>query len=207
MSIAPLPTPVPPKSRRPLWLVGGFALLLALTPVAFYFVSAWLSQRKLDALYAELDADDPNWRYANLAAGLPEPPPDEQNAAVQLLRVRDRLAKTAFPVGGRNAPLLPRLRNARLPAEDAKTRRELLAKAPQSVLAEARKLKDLPEGSFRFEAVENPFDRTKPPDADIRLLTAMHLLEYDALLRTARRRIRRGSRVVPGAPTYGSCDR
>jgi hypothetical protein len=53
MSIAPPPTPVPRKSRRPLLLVGVFVLLLAMAPVAFYFVGAWLSQRELDALYAE----------------------------------------------------------------------------------------------------------------------------------------------------------
>jgi hypothetical protein len=171
------------KSRRRLVIVGGFALLLAFVPVGYYFANKWLCQRDLEALYREIDSDDPNWRYADLGVGMPEPPPDEQNAAVQLMRVRDLLVKTPFtppPPAPKKAPVG---RNVRLPENDVKATRAALAKLGPMVLDEARKLKDLPEGRFRFKVVENPFDETKPSEVGIDLLPTMHLLHHDARLR------------------------
>jgi hypothetical protein len=58
MATAPHPLPVPRKSRRRLFIVVGFLLLLAATPVGYYLVNDWLYHREVEALCRELDAED-----------------------------------------------------------------------------------------------------------------------------------------------------
>ncbi len=164
-------------------IVATLSLLMAATVVGFICVTNWLHRQELEALYREIGAEDPNWRWADLTAAVPEPPPDNENAAVQLLRARDLLVKTPFtaPVAPGKKPRMAR--TMRLPADEAAALRAALAKVAPAAIDEARKLKGLPEGRFRFEAGANPLDDTKPADLDPRLLPAMNLLQQDAILR------------------------
>ena len=77
-SPAPTATPTPRKSRKVWYILGGFALLLVATPVCFYFVSGWWTNRQLEEIYAEIDAEDPNWRWPDLLAEM-KPPPEDEN--------------------------------------------------------------------------------------------------------------------------------
>src|SRR5262245_24351422 len=95
MATATSATSVQPKSRRR-WYVAALALLFVATPFAWYYITGWLRDRELEALYAEMDAEDPHWRWYDLIANMPAPPPDDQNAAVQVKKVQDLLKATPF---------------------------------------------------------------------------------------------------------------
>src|SRR5207245_554124 len=66
----PVATAAAPK-RRPRWktalyVIGAFAFILMATLVGWYFVAGWMADRELERVYAELDAEDPNWRWRDL---------------------------------------------------------------------------------------------------------------------------------------------
>lgn len=170
--------PVPRKSRRRYYL-AGFLLLLVTTAVSFYFVAGWMQNRDLEATFRELDADDPNWRWNDLIAEAPAPPPDDRNAAVQVLKVHALLKGTPLVIVWK----LPKdpFRNSRLSAETEKLLRSSLSTLGPTVVEDARKLKDLPEGQFPMAALDNlPKERSSlNPD----IVEVMRLLQYDALLR------------------------
>lgn len=182
MATVASPTAVARKKRRPIFWSAGFGLLLLLTPIGYALVSGCMAERELDALYREIDADDPHWRYADLALDFPAPPPDERNSAVRLLKVRDVLAKTPFSMPGAVGRRPKAVRNARLPEDEVKTIRAVFAKIPPGALDQARTLALLPDGRFRFEPLENPFDPNARFDVDIRLLPALNLLCLDVML-------------------------
>src|SRR5207249_4741978 len=137
-----------------------------LTPVAFYFIAGWWAERRLQELYAEIDADDPNWRWHDLVAEL-EPPPDDENAAMQILKVQGLLKVTPFDPAGTWPPRTATekdfsVRNVRLAPELAKTLRTPFEKVDPVCLSETRKLKDLPNGRFPIDkGGDNPFFEMK----------------------------------------------
>ena len=55
----PSTVPIPRKSRRRWYIIGGFLLLLVATPFLFMFANIWMRDRELEQIYAEIDADDP----------------------------------------------------------------------------------------------------------------------------------------------------
>jgi hypothetical protein len=182
MSTTSPPAPVVRKSRRRWLYLGAFVLLVIVAPFGLRSFADWQRERELAALYAEMDALDPNWRWLDLVASFPAPPPDDQNAAVQMLKVRDRVARSVFGVVkfSKNAPNFP---NLRLPEKDAAALRAALGKLDAASLEETRKLKDMPDGRFPIKMVENPFE---PPDHfsdPTCVLDVMQLLEYDAMRR------------------------
>jgi len=61
-SAATAPAPATPKKSRRLWYILGFVLVLLATPILWYLIAGWLSDREIGAIYAELDAEDPDWR-------------------------------------------------------------------------------------------------------------------------------------------------
>src|SRR5207253_9048483 len=146
-SVSP-PQAVPSKSRRR-WYVAVVILLVALTPVGYYFVAGWLRNRELEAIYRDLDATDPNWRWPDLIANLPAPPPDDQNSALQVLKVRDLLKPppSVLAAISKNANAKGQ-RNARLSKEQAKALRAAYSTLAPKVLEEARKLQHMPTAPF-----------------------------------------------------------
>ena len=56
MTTTPTLTILPkPRSRRRRYWIGGFVLLVILTPFLVSFIAGWWSERRLQALYAEID--------------------------------------------------------------------------------------------------------------------------------------------------------
>lgn len=182
MATASPPKSVPGKWRRLLIWLGALAAIAIAVPLGLRAITGWLEQRELDALYAEIDADDPNWRYADLAKDYPDPPPDEQNAAVRIMRVHNLLKKTGFALAAAKAKGGPTNPNGRLPANQSAALRAAFAKLGP-VPDEARQLKDLPEGRFRFEPSEGAVRNPNGPFVDARLLRIFDLLKCDAALR------------------------
>jgi hypothetical protein len=181
---SPPPVPAKPRKSRRLWYVlAGVVLMLIVTPVVIYWAFDYWGERQMAELTAELDAEDPNWRWPDLIAEI-KPPPDEQNSAVQIGKVRALLQKKAFTPGpkwdnGGPDPLIHR--NSRLTDEMAALLRVAFTNLPQETLAEARKLKDLPAGCFAVPAAEIPF--TISLDYVQKAREIMYLLQLDAAWR------------------------
>jgi hypothetical protein len=104
----PVPTSLPRKSRRRWYVLGFLLLLLLAVPVSYYFLASWWGNREIEEICRELDQDDPHWRWHDLI-GQMKPPPDEKNAAVQIVKVHALLKKTPFSPGPKwdNAPKDP----------------------------------------------------------------------------------------------------
>ena len=178
----PVPAAVPRKSRRP-WYILGFLLVLLAVPVSYYFLASWWGNREIAEICRELDQDDPHWRWPDLI-GQMKPPPDEKNAAVQIVKVHALLKKTPFRPGPKwdNAPKDPLLyRNACLMEEQAQLLRGAFNPLGPEVMVEARKLKDMPEGRFAIDAERIPFEL--PLDDVQKTRAVLNLLQLDAALR------------------------
>jgi hypothetical protein len=181
---APSAPPKKKKSRKVWYLLIGFALLVIATPVAYYFVATWIADRELQALYAEIDAEDPNWRWQDILKEY-QPPPDADNSALQVGKVRLLLARKAFMPGPKwDSPSRDILepRNARLTAEYADLLSEAFARLDPATMDEARKLKDMSRGGFARTPVENPYFDIKLDYVQESRAVA-RLLQLDAVLR------------------------
>src|ERR1019366_891516 len=143
------PLPARPKSRRRWYILGGFVLLLFATPVIVYFVAGWWSDRQMEAIYAEIDADDPHWKWADLAAEM-QPRPGEENSADQVAKVRGLLRIKALSFtpawDGDATKKSLTYRNSRLNGEQIQMLRSALGGLQTDALIEVRKLKDMPDG-------------------------------------------------------------
>jgi hypothetical protein len=144
----PTATATPRKSRRR-WYILGFLLLVAATPVAWYFIAAWVSEREMAALLAEMDAEDPGWRWPDILAAMP-PIPAQENSVAQIFKVYG-LARTPadFNPGPKwdNAEFI---HNARLTDEQVKAAEIAFGRCDPTLREEARKLKDLPRGRYQL---------------------------------------------------------
>ena len=182
MSSTSPPQVVPRRSRRR-WYVAAMVLLVVLTPAGYYFVAGWLRNRELEAIYRELDATDPNWRWPDLLASRPAPPPDEQNSALQVLKVREQLGRAPFGIAW-NPKIAKGDRNRRLSDEHAIALRAAFSKLGPNVLKDLRELQHMPTGIHPIDVDENPFDgSTKVPPVERSILRAMEVLHSDAFLR------------------------
>jgi competence protein ComGC len=173
-----------PRSRRRWYWIGGFVLLVFLTPVLFSLVAGWWSDRQMQALYAEIDAEDPDWRWPDLIASV-QPRPGEPNSAEQIANVRALLVSKAFMLpptwdGKANQKIL-NYRNSHLNAEQIGMLRSAFGALDPTTLAEARKLKDMPNGRFPIKAVENPI--TMSMDYIQHVRSVIYLLSNDAMMR------------------------
>ena len=178
------PLPARPKSRRRWYILGGFVLLLFATPVIVYFVAGWWSDRQMEAIYAEIDADDPHWKWADLAAEM-QPRPGEENSADQVAKVRGLLRIKALSFtpawdGDANQKSLT-YRNSRLNGEQIQMLRSALGGLQTDALIEVRKLKDMPDGRFGIDTAGNPFFVKMDHIQDAR--EVMRLLGADAMQR------------------------
>jgi hypothetical protein len=177
------PVPTPKRSRRRWVLLGGFVLFVVSIVAGYILIAGWLRDRELEQLYAEIDADDPNWRWPDLVAEL-KPAPDEENAFVQIRKVHGMLQLTAFalpPVWDSDAKAKAhRVRNARLSVENAELLRAAFQPLDPQLLSKARKLKDLPKGRLKID----PNSKCLPwmPE-EMQVRNIFRLLECDVMLR------------------------
>jgi competence protein ComGC len=174
------PTTALPRKSRWRWYILGFLLLVAATPVTWYFVAGWLGERAMAELLAEMDAEDPSWRWADVV-GKMEPIPDEANSVAQIVKVR-ALARTpgTFNPGPKWDNAEP-LQNARLTDDQVNALQTAFSRCDPTLRDEARKLKDLPRGRFSISAQGNPFDFDYEELQISR--TVVYVLQIDAALR------------------------
>jgi hypothetical protein len=92
----------PPPRRRRRWLtvLGILAFLMAL-PVLLYLYYCWSKDRELDAVVAEIEKDDPRWRFDEILADRP-PIADADNPALVVGRVDAMLRPGNFDLGPKN---------------------------------------------------------------------------------------------------------
>jgi len=172
--------PTPRRSRKRWFYIGGFVLLLLLAPLGLYHALNWWNDREMAALYQELDAEDPNWRWPDILAEI-QPPQGDSNSAVQIVKVAALLKTTPFDTGpGWKREGAPR--NARLSREDAKTLQKAFAKLDPQTVPEARKLKDLPTGGFAIKDASKSFFLINLDEVQSSR-SVMNLLSHDALQR------------------------
>jgi hypothetical protein len=179
MQTVAFPLPIPKRPKRRWYLVGGFALFVIATPFLYSLIVGVWRDYQLEQIYRGMDAEDPNWRWADMVKQLPPVPPDERNAMVQMQKVV-RLNKAmpfVVPFGTR----IPLPRNARLTIADEQRLRAALAALPPKVLEEARKLKDMPEGGIAIDPEVAAMDLKFEPEL-ICILRIARVLEHDAML-------------------------
>ena len=177
----PAPPAAKPRRRRWPMLLVGILLLLAATPGAVYFTAGWLRDRELAAIYTEIEADDPHWRWDDLVTDL-KPLPDEQNAAARIGKVRSLLRRTPLNLNPKlEDDRIAKYCNSRLPEEASQLLRTAFSQVDPVAIKEARKLKDMPNGRFPLKLGEGPFVLDVDYVQDTR--EAAKLLRCDAMLR------------------------
>jgi hypothetical protein len=172
------PVPAPKRSRRRWVLLGAFALLVLAMPFLYVMIAGWQRDRELEAIYREIEAEDPHWRWADLVKQLPPAPPDERNAVVQMHKVIRIMRPTPFS-RGLFGGVMPKRTNARLKDGDEQRLRAALAALAPTTLEEARKLKDMPDGGITIDPAIHPKDVNF--DA-VKLLEVMRVLRHDVIL-------------------------
>src|SRR4051812_26008350 len=91
MSTPEWPVTTPTRSRRRRrWFVAIAVALVGVLTTASWFAH-WGEDRAWEAACAEADRLDPGWRWDDLIAARPNPP-DDQNAALRLRAVWERLS-------------------------------------------------------------------------------------------------------------------
>jgi hypothetical protein len=184
MQTAAPPLPTPKRSKRRWYLVGGFVLFLLATPIISLTIADQWREHELEKIYRELDAEDPNWRWADLVAEIPALP-DEQNAIVQIRNVKGLLRKSAFmmpPVWYSEAKQKSlETRNARLSQVNAEMLRAAFKTLDPKVMPAARRLKDFPNGRINIDPTVNYFEFVSDDFQYTRELMA--LLDSDVMLR------------------------
>jgi hypothetical protein len=209
MSTSTTPAILPkPKSRCRWYWIGGFVLLAFMTPFLVSLIAGWRGERRMQALYAEIETDDPDWRWHALCAKI-QPWPGDANSAEQIAKVHALLASKSFnlPPNWYNAPNQTALayRNSQLNQEQAQTLRNAFGILDPTALAEARKLKDMPNGRFAFPAAENPFTMRMDHVPFVLLLFAPPRLPGNTLSATMFSRPAAGSSEDTWAARVGTC--
>src|SRR5712671_6876406 len=85
-SSAPVANRLPAKRRRRRWPTVLACLLgLAAVPIAGYLYLAWEGDRDLEAAVAEIERDDPRWRFDEIMADR-KPIADAENPALVVVK-------------------------------------------------------------------------------------------------------------------------
>lgn len=171
----------PPASfpRRRRWpAVLACVLALAAAPPGYWFYHHWSARRELERLLAEMDRADPGWRFAEIQARRKVLPP-ERNSAEQILRVLRVHGRRYFDFPESEAKRFEGLApQAQLTGRQRAVLRGWLDKADRE-LAEAYKLRDLPEGRHPIVYTEAVIDTLVETMQQAR--NVAYLLHYDAL--------------------------
>lgn len=207
------------SSAKSPWLrrLGLCGIVLLLVGMAGLVVFWFTSENALDHAIAEADRLDPGWRWEELLAKRPTIP-DEENAALQVLKVR-RLLPPGWSsrVDGLVTPPItesddPEARedmslglvpsNVRLrPKQTAALRGDMAML--EEALVEARKIAEMPRGSLPLgdpvDFVSRPFQGL----SDFPPVTS--LLRYDALLRAESGDVRGAVRANRALLRTGQC--
>jgi len=165
--------------RWPLRLRNATLLLLPLTLLlAWYGFLLDASERDLQEAMAEADRLDRNWRLEEIEANRLIIP-DDQNSALQVLKVRGLLPKVwdSTEADRHLENLAPELQ---LRPQEIAAVRDALAKV-QPALAEARRLSDMPHGRFPITWSRDGWSTLIPHMQEAR--TPANLLALDVLLR------------------------
>lgn len=163
--------------RNAVLLLLPLALLLA-----WYGYLLHAVDRDLQDAIAEADRLDPQWRLEEIEANRLKIP-DDQNSALQVMKVRSLLPKGSDTLETAEVDRL--LQQDRAPEFQLKPReieavRTALAKA-QPALAEARRLSDMPNGSYPISWSRDGFSTQLPHVQEARM--PPNLLALDVLLR------------------------
>jgi hypothetical protein len=179
---ARLPPSEQQARRRRLVVPAGIAVLIV-GAVALGVYQSTAARRELAAAIAETNCLDPSWRFEDLEAQR-HLPPDEQNAALQVLRVHSLLPRNwDYRPDEEPSQLIEWLKS--LPPErrlDESQARRLGAEAQRvgPALGPARKLADMPEGRYPVAWSADVFS-TPHPWLDT-VLSVSALLRLDGLL-------------------------
>jgi hypothetical protein len=184
------------------WLGLSGGALMMLTLYAEWKITRWRGEARLAEAVAKLDADDPNWRAADLCAvrnaGLP--PPDE-NSAFQAQRAYDLLPKS-FHDWAANETWLAELQPGRLPRDADIAELTAVCKDCDQALAVARELRRLPRGSHPLVFAEpNPWNTIIQKTQNLR--TVGLLLDADAVARSYQNRPNEALRSAHAALNTG----
>jgi hypothetical protein len=180
------------RLRRKWWfwlgLSGGtLALLMVLTLYAEWKITRARGEARLAEAVAKLDADDPNWRAADLCAvrnaGLPPP---EENSAFQAQRAYELIPKS-FHDWAKNETWSAGLQPGRLPHGEDIGELTAVYKDCDKALAVARNLRQLPHGGHPLVFAEpNPWDTIIQKTQNLR--TVGTLLDLDVIALSYQRR-------------------
>ncbi len=197
-------TPLRPPRRLAFWRRWEFWLVLGLIGVGEALVfdyckepamrppgTAGVRTLKLSEILADLDRQEPGWRWQDLEAARPVVP-DDDNAALQL-----QAAFRVQPATGGADVLAGRLRDLspteRLSDEDAAGLAYEL-REQRAALAEARKLADLPRGRFPAGSLDAHLDEVR---------AVSRLLQYDAYVQSQAGDVRLALRACLAAVNAG----
>ncbi len=172
----PAPVQAPPRRRR--WLLGFLALLIGV-PLGYFLYLRYATQRDLDVLSAELDANDPGWRLEEMLASRKQIP-DEQNSAVLVSKLVGKIGPFEAAIAAKPNLFDQLPAQARLNGEQLKLLRDSLGPMAE-VRAEALRLQDMPEGRFLIQY--SPDYLTTGVTALQRPRAVMQFLQFDAMLR------------------------
>jgi hypothetical protein len=160
------------------------ALLLLAVPILGYLYLSWRADRELDAAIAEIERDDPRWRFNDLVADR-KPIPDAENPAVVCAKI-DALLRgkggNGYDVGEKNWRLFDIMpSDHRLNDAQIAVLRETLNKHAEAVKL-ARTLKDYGgEGRFSIKHTQTFISINLEPLQRCR--GVMNMLQHDAMLR------------------------
>jgi hypothetical protein len=166
--------PARPRRRRLRLILAGILLAAVAVVVGAYFYSAYEAEKRLQAALAAADRDDPNWRLEDLEAHR-DAVPDAQNSALIVESAQQFLPSVGFSLGA-----TPAHSAQQLDTEQARALRGNLKEAT-AALAQARKLKDFPQGRYPVAWSEDAVSTLLPHLQRVRQLATV--LAADAELR------------------------
>jgi len=178
---------IPRPRRRWRWVKRiGLAILILLFLAVAVFVIEWkltrmAGQRKLDAITARLDVEDPGWRFDDIvAAHNAKVPPDESNSAVKALAIVKRFPNDSGAVNHLLSPTnFHRLLNETLPNDQWEILEGIYPNWEPGIIELRTWNADTPRGALKIEYLGgNPLEISYENAQQFR--KALYALSWDA---------------------------